>query len=348
MRGVIIRFVLFGLLFMSAGALIKRMLPYCWGNAWYTDKHEALHAMTVPPTIFFFGSSRVYRHLAPTVFDSVLVANGKPMRSFNLGAPGTFPPEAYHLIEGALEAGDLPAGSTVIMELAEPSTVEPHMLRTARSSYHMTPASWWMMMRYFRETRSAGNRWEPMRMSTITLGKNLFHIGQMKAMLGEYDHSAPELDGLDVGGFMSLEREAIDGPVPALSEDIRKRHHELLADTLMLSRQRALVAEARAKPPGAAPAVWRNALNRVEAACAGHGVRLIWFFPPKTISKREWAMLHELGPEKVIDLNDPVAHPEFYVLRYRYDRGHLNSRGARLHTVRLAHRFLGLTQNAAP
>ncbi len=48
----------------------------------------------------FVGSSRVYRQIAPQLFDEqVTAATGQPMHSFNLGAPSMFLPESLFVID---------------------------------------------------------------------------------------------------------------------------------------------------------------------------------------------------------------------------------------------------------
>ena len=48
----------------------------------------------------FIGSSRVYRQIAPALFDErVTAATGQPMHSFNLGAPSMFLPESLFVID---------------------------------------------------------------------------------------------------------------------------------------------------------------------------------------------------------------------------------------------------------
>ena len=51
----------------------------------------------------FVGSSRVYRQIAPGVFDrQVAASTGRAMRSFNLGAPSMFLPESLYVIDRIL------------------------------------------------------------------------------------------------------------------------------------------------------------------------------------------------------------------------------------------------------
>jgi hypothetical protein len=47
----------------------------------------------------FFGSSRTYRHLMPSLFDAATAAAGVPTKSFNFGIDGMFPPEDGYVAE---------------------------------------------------------------------------------------------------------------------------------------------------------------------------------------------------------------------------------------------------------
>lgn len=336
MRSLVKRSLLFAALFVATGFLLKLPLSYGWGNAWWTQKRAIMLAQPQRPNLFFMGSSRIHWHLAPTLFDSAMTARGVRTRSFNLGLPGVFPPEAYHLLEGAVESGEIPSGSTVLMELSEPAAVEEHLIRTARASYFQTPSTWWMMARYFRETRSPGNRWRYLRGSTWALLRNTFHVGQFKSAIGHADAVYTEGSGINVRGFTTLDREVLVGATEELRKNLRKRKEELLADTMLLELRRDSTLMVRATAPSAPSASWREAIEDVTAVCREHNVQLLWFMPPRMISKREWAMINALDPASVIDMSDPNEFPMAFQMRFRFDRGHFNEAGARLHTVMVA------------
>lgn len=336
MTGFLLRLAVFGVCFVASGYLLKLPLNYGWGNATWMQKRELLRSQEQPPDMFFVGSSRILRHLAPTVFDSVMAANGAPTRSFNLGLGGNFPPETYHLLIGAVEEGDIPPGSTVLAELSQPAPVEAHMVRSVRASYFQSPANWLMLARYAFETRSVKTRWPYLRGSTLAFLRNTFHIGQMKAMLKSSGPAYAEDNSVNVRGYTSLDHEVETTSSDELREFLLDRRSELLADTLLLMLRRDSALMVRSAPPGPPSAAWKNAIDNVEATCSRHSVRLIWFVPPRRIYEREWDMLHALGAEKVLDMSDPAAYPTAFQLRYCYDRGHFNQAGALIHTANVA------------
>lgn len=336
MAKILTRFLLFAVLFVATGFMLKLPLSYGWGNAWWMQKREIMLEQRQRPNVFFLGSSRIHWHLAPELFDSTMAAQGAKVRSFNLGLPGTFPPEAYHLLKGAVETGEIPSGSTVLVELSEPAAVEPHLIRTARASYYQTLANWWMMARYFRETRSPGNRWRYLRGSTWALLRNIFHVGQLKTALGRGNSVYTEGDGINVRGFTTLERESSSAVSIDVRQNLKRRRAELIADTMLLAQRRDSTLMVRAALPTAPSSAWKDAVDEVERICLSHDVSVVWFMPPRMISVREWAMLNALEPYKVLDMSDPDRYPMAFELRYRFDRGHFNEAGARMHTIMVA------------
>lgn len=339
MAALLFRLVLFVALFMGSGALLKSLLPGSWGNPWWSEKSASAYAGDPSVTVHFVGSSRTYRHLAPVVFDSVMAAHGHSLRSFNWGSPALFPPEEYLLLEHAVRQGDIPGGSTVFVEVTEPKPVEAHLRRSARSSYFMSPRTWWRLVRFAQQTQEADGRQDFIAGHTRALLNNLFHISQFKGIVKRWPKVVREPGGMDVAGFLSFDRHLAlkaDGGEHAMIRDARD---ELLRDTLLLARQREQLVKVRAATPGAVAEGWWSMAGSMLETCSAHGVEVFWFLPPKTISPAEHAFFHALPANRRIDLNDPLAHPEFYTFAYRFDRGHLNARGARLHTQRLAVRY---------
>ena len=49
--------------------------------------------------------------------------------------------------------------------------------------------------------------------------------------------------------------------------------------------------------------------------------------------------------ENKIDMANPFIYDEFYLLKYAFDRGHLNEQGAKIYSLELAKEFIRLTEN---
>lgn len=340
MKGFVFRLAAFGAVFVAAGLLLKSALPYSWGSPWWKEKRAQMLRCDPAPDVVFFGSSRMHWQLAPAIFDSVLAAHHVPVVSYNIGVPGVAPPEAYHLLNGALAEGDLRPGTTVIMELAEPVPVEPHLLRSTRASYHMTPGTLLFMHHYFLEARNKRAYPRYMLNEAFVLSRNLFHVGQIKTMLGHREKVVTESKGINVRGFAGMESEQWLNRDAELGRSLGERHDELMRDTMLLSRQRELVRRNRDQPVGEPVSSWHAAIAEIQAHCASKGVRLIWLLPPKTLSTCEWTMFNSISGNDRIDMSDPDRFPEAYALRYRYDRGHLNSAGARRLSTEVALEYL--------
>ncbi len=84
------------------------------------------------------------------------------------------------------------------------------------------------------------------------------------------------------------------------------------------------------------------AIAELQANCASKSVRIDWLLPPKSLSTCKWTMFNSISGNDRIDMSDPARFPEAYALRYRYDRGHLKSAGARRLSTEIALEYLRL------
>lgn len=81
-----------------------------------TDKLDQWQTVRSETTILFVGSSRIYRHLSPEIFDRSMGVLGHDAESFNLGVPAVKTPEMLRILREALEE-PTPALRWVVLEL---------------------------------------------------------------------------------------------------------------------------------------------------------------------------------------------------------------------------------------
>ena len=82
-------------------------------------------------------------------------------------------------------------------------------------------------------------------------------------------------------------------------------------------------------------------LNQFYQDCAKKGIQVFFVLPPK-LETYTFAthLVNNLPENSVIDLANADKHPEFYSVENSKDYGHLNTRGAKLYTQKLASEFL--------
>lgn len=335
MRQMVVRLFLFVALYVLLGYGLKALLPYSWGNPWVREKVAIIEQLDEAPNIYFIGSSRIYRHVIPTVFDSVMTAHGKSTRSFNLAAPSTFAPQTYHLLKGAVTSGDIPTGSLVLLEVGFPQAVEKEHLGTAFGSY-WTSFKDLMWIRDLSITCLEGSASKAIMQSSHSIAflQNFFHWGQFKGMAREHKTQYEELGGLNSAGYRSLDKDLLlEG---TMDGELLRRSLALDSDTSILMERRILSTKVRKGTSGHTCSPYRDKLMELEDLCTTNGVRLIHVLPPKKVLPSEWATFLSIPEERRVDMGDPNRYPEFYVKKYSFDKGHLNEEGAKLLSEALA------------
>lgn len=123
MKTFLRQFFLFLAFALAANCLLNALFRKPTFMGVYHKKWEYLtNVLREKPDALFWGSSRIYRGIVPSVFDTACGLEN--INSFNLGAPGTNPPESYYLYENFLGQYDklYPEGGLryAFMELTPP------------------------------------------------------------------------------------------------------------------------------------------------------------------------------------------------------------------------------------
>lgn len=336
MRAFVLRSGLFVLLFLLAGIVIKSTLPFYWGNTWLKYKYPRFLYESEKVDHIFLGSSRTYRHFVPVIFDSIMAAREVPCRSFNLGIPGLFPPQSYFVLRKALEDGDIRPGATVLFELSRSVSVPEEQLATARGSYWTNAKDHLYMMRYANTCAGNDQRSDMIRSYTLAYLQNLFHLAQYTGFLNDTEYMSLPTDRTNNAGHVSLEHERTHSGKAPVRADLEARQRELQADTTIVEQQLSNVRAVRAAAPSAACEVEVANLLALHAKAESAGVQLIFFLPAIYLKSDMWATYAALPDGMKLDLNDVSQTSIQYDPGYRFDKGHLNERGALLFTARAA------------
>src|SRR5690554_4110142 len=137
MKQFVVRTLLFIALFVFIKQTINTFAPYYWGNPWFAPKIEYLETKKDSlPNVLFFGSSRVYRQIDPSVFDKTFnnLTNNKT-KSFNLGAPATFSPQSFYLYENFLDSKLSQNADLMFLELTSIDLISDKLLHQERTRY---------------------------------------------------------------------------------------------------------------------------------------------------------------------------------------------------------------------
>jgi len=327
MRKFVLKILLFGLVLLFVLFLSDRHLPYYWGNDGLVSKMNKVIADEYRYDTYFVGSSRMYRHIQPSLFDSL--NNGKT-RSFNLSYSGTKAPETYHFLKHFIEeCGDntkyIFVELSVITDLAE---VNRNSLR----------AKYCLDFQTYKTAFAAclqNKRYETAWNYTISYLNKVWKM-DMLGSIWKFDGKTyyPKALGPQGDGYYGLEEEMTDAGTR--DSTFIKRLDNFFADTTTLTKRYETTIKEYKKNKSfrlAAPANVAQ-INRLIRQAEGKDIHLIFVLQPRNPGLL--SLYNALPEAHKIDMCNPVKYPEFYLAKYTFDVGHFNSAGAELFTRALA------------
>lgn len=170
------------------------------------------------------GSSRLYRHLNPMIFDNKL--KQYEISTFNLAAPGTFNPEIYYLLERFIETNKNKNLKHVLVELQSLNQILRKNLKTTRNYYWHSLKS----ISYSIKTISCTNLELKTKIKVIAkyiISYIYKKIYSYKGVVSKKKNQNLSSIGKNKDGFYSLNDEMNDnGGSSELRERFTKFHHD--------------------------------------------------------------------------------------------------------------------------
>ncbi len=302
----------------------------------------------------FVGSSRVYRQIAPAVFDRTLnAASGPPSRSINLGVPSMFLPESLFIIDRILDLKPVRL-RRMFIELDDPKLrLEEHAGLVRREVYWHGPEATALTCANILSAHSIRwlDRFFMLGHQGVLLTRRCVHLGRGREVMSAW-WSRREPDGTPVDETL-LMGVAKDGFVPyraTLGEGTGKdrgdqadaRHYLAEVETLRAGR-------GHPRRPQRTTALLRWVLRRKVGALRARGIEPFFVVAPVTTGEEGFLRLPaEDVPAVLLAFNDPGAYPALYEVAARADTIHLNERGSRLFTQFLAERVVALDRATPP
>ena len=321
--------------FLSELAWKTLPLPYYWGNIQLNTKLNYLEEQNIDPTNYFIGSSVTFRQVIPTVFDSIV---GKSMGySFNLGCDMLFAPQTYMLLEELLKRDT--SIQYLFVELNSHDFFGQNF-RTTRSKYYLT-AGWlatfypyigetsvslmtklgisgMYLYNYFEKLLGLGMREAVLKQIHE---KNIF---KGKVLLGEYGDGYYRLPSSATTDTKEIEK------LPTQLKEIQMNYTEAhqMNNTEPYNE------------------VLKKQLEKYILLAEEKNTCVIFILNPVSSifdTEKEMVALYRSLPEKNrINLADPKENSDFFLVENRWDKGHLNHKGARIYSEKLAQSFLNL------
>ncbi len=345
-----IKQVAFFILFcIAANFFLNRLFPLN-GNEYYKAKYDFLEKETDNKyNVFFIGSSRIYRHVVPNVFDSCCTAISL-CKSFNLGSPGAAPPESYSLCEKFLKDYQKSKVNYVFLELAPILPIDRQNLFAKQSYYWLDWDYTVLSAKYFfyKDQTSAENLKAIFNYILCFFQKE---IG-FNYLSGIGENKNEHFLGKRKDGYYSLEaeRDFISLNDKTGKNGIADRREEFLKDTNQLCERCSDAGFPFSKsdfPKKDFYSAEYVMLNHLLEIAKEKNIHLTFIIPPRLgkTDYEEVLFLKNLLPKSsVLEIANPNEYPELWTVNRSFDIGHLNEPGAKKFTQLLAEKCNTLLQ----
>lgn len=349
MKKIFKKLLLFIAAYLLVSAIIGWFVPYYWGNPWYSAKIRLLEKMPEEklPNTYFFGSSRVYRQVDPRVFDSTVSAlTNEDIQSYNLGATATFCPQTYYLYENFLKSDLAEHTDYAFMELMEIDRIAMQVMHQERTTYWQNlPDITFVFRSVFNDRRiSFGSKMACVSKYLVSYIEHAFHLGHFREVLFTEDYYNRLYAGPAEDGFYSLEAQLRQTADDAIEGNLEERRATLMQDSTELTRRAESSIRHHNQEQWPVDKVHLQRIKRLIEKSAEKDIKLVFVLSPRNSSPTLVKLMEQIPAGHKIDLSLYNKYPEFYRLKYSFDRGHFNNRGAKLYTTNLAQNFVTTSQ----
>ena len=295
--------------------------------------------------IIFVGSSRIYHGIDPKTFDQTMKANGHSWRSFNVGMDGMTTAEGFALVRRllALHPGKL---KYVFFE-AQPAISAGTPTGDAQGKQRDVYWRDWPSIRSGFRIFAQGLTWPggilpgtplsvrrleefgPRFVATARLWfRNVTHVGS------GMDLFEGAVDALPSHPSHRTPRKADRPNLPSDWNGYFAMSKPIAGETLATYRK--TFAEVQDDVVKHAPdPMMRSELKRFAQEMAAKNVRVVFVVPPSLMAARG-SGTHAPDGSPLFAYDDVARYPQFYEEDNRLDTEHLNARGAKIFSGKLA------------
>jgi hypothetical protein len=346
MKKLLLKLFLLAVIVAGLSQVLTRLVlsPF-WAHPDASVKSEYRKESNEKYNTLFIGSSRMYHHVVPDLFDSL---SGNKTHSFNLGSRSYPIPQSLKMAELVLEN---PSGLKYVFLEITPVNFSPSkkLVHTPRNYYWYDWNHTAMLVKHTFHVPTLAGKQKYLIAKEHALAfaeKNLF-IGGGQEILnmetnGEREHVLSWCGAN--AGFVSLDDESYSGE----NEDgAIERVQSFRSDTSVLEKRREKARKFGKSTHVKVYSPYADYIGELYEAFKAKGITLFCVIPPRLENySGVRQLISRIPAENVIDLSSPDLYPEFYSYEFSYDRGHLNAAGAGLFTRRLFALSLGKSVGA--
>jgi len=317
-------FSVIGILFCFGLSFLRS--PY-YGNPTYQNKFTFFSENINSYNAVVFGSSRMYRHFIPNLFDSLL--NTPNLNTFNLAVAGGFNPETYYLYEKFLETIKPNQIKYVFIELQPVKEIAEENMNTERVFYWLNWKYLFFSYRYILNSNNTNNKIELLTILRKSFFYKLINFSYFEDIFSSKQTSN---NFSETEGYYNSEMQLLDSPND--SSLIAKRQ-TFLSDTTIVEEK---IVPTTLELNNSQLEYYKNEahlekLLEIIETSKQKGIDVIFIIPPRSSRYEElYALKHYLPKTNVVDISNAEKYPLLYQSKYSFDVGHLNNAGAILFT----------------
>lgn len=351
-RQLIYKLLLLIVLVLGISVLLRLALPFCWADRTQYTKLRYYEQHKEQYNAIFFGGSLEYRHIDPSVIDSMARKNGIGLRSFNFGVDGHIFINQMNDIARIL---DIPNDSLkyIFVSISSEAYFFPFNRHTPKW------LCWQNVPTFARAAALLADRKEDpltrrlqyMYYYGTSLAEGSFQVGLLPDII-DFWRTKDQLDSAYLGrnrdGFFPYDYEEEHNFMEYKWEDtmlMASKHdwetNEVKRDSLT---QAVTASFVNYKPTDVPNAAMVDMLKSLIAKGSQKGVDVYFILPCK--ARGDYAMLLPVikaMPElRRIELADIREYPDLYSLTNGYNYYHLNNKGAQVYSRLLGQKLVDL------
>lgn len=310
-------------------------LPFCWGNdiAWAKAKYLLNHSRDF--NTVFIGTSKTYWEADVTAFDSL---TGHKTKSYNFGVDAIAAAEMFYYTDNLVQLDT--NIKYAFIELYDIDLIIKQNLHTRRQKYWTNFDCWLFTVESIRDSNfNFEEKLRGITNNTITFFEWLLKFDLLKDVVRFKSAKVNEgYLGVNQTGYVALGDEVVD------TAEHLGRHRLLLSDTSVNFKFAAASNRvfARSADSVCFNYAYYEKLQKVIRNLQNRNIQVFLIIAPRTnevqLSNIVPAFLKTANCEK-INLAEARLNPEFYELDYAYDPTHLNKKGGKIYTEKIAKAF---------
>lgn len=345
--------ILLGVLLLVS-LLLKVMLPFYWGDSTQTVKFEYYKKHGDKFNAVYLGGSLEYRHIDPSVIDSVMKKNGFDFHSFNIAVDGHNIIEEMSDLDGLLKIHN-PNLKYIFLSISSEPYFFPANLHTSKwVCWHSATSTWRAIKIIPSLNDDVKTKTKYSYFYFMSWMENLLKVGLMPEALNyavnkkNYDQSylGREEDGFypydyeDNHLFMEYKWEDTLIRQSKREYEINTAKRDSLTNDILKSFESYTGSE---KPNKAMVDLCMDAYKK----CAKKGIQVFFILPPR--ARTSYSLLlpvfNAMPERSKIELADPRKYPKYYQPDYGYNFHHLNYKGAKLQSADMAKQLVELMKS---